>query len=88
MALPPIMRLYQPAWNQLKSYPNTALVISAVPALHARIYKAVIKEKYKDTLFHTEMDFQGYSTKLSKISKGNALSITLHIIPSVENALS
>ena len=53
------MRLYQPAWNQLKNNPNIPLVISADQALHRRIYKAIIKEKNIDSVFHLDMDFKG-----------------------------
>ena len=78
------MRLYQPAWNQLKNNPNIPLVISADQALHRRIYKAIIKEKNIDSVFHLDMDFKGYTTKLSRQSQGNALKITLHLIPTLE----
>lgn len=81
-------RLYQLAWEQLKHNPETPLVISASPELHRRIHKAIIKEKNIDTVFHLEMDFKGYTTRTSHSSKGNALTITLHIIPTIDTLFS
>lgn len=73
------MRKYQAAWNQLRDNPTQALVISAHPAYHRRIYKAIIKEKDIDTVFKLAMAEQGKESKLSKVSEGNALIITLNI---------
>lgn len=73
------MRKYQPAWNQLKNNPSEALVISAHPAFHRRIYKAIIKEKNIDDVHHVDLAEQGKESKLSKRSVGNALIITLTI---------
>lgn len=78
------MRLYQSAWNKLKSDPTKPLVISAGPHLHARIYKAIIKEKNIDTVFHLETAESQRTSKLSKRSDGNALVITLTFVPTVE----
>ena len=73
------MRKYQPAWNQLKNNPDQALVISAHPAYHRRIYKAIIKEKNIDDVFHVALAEEGKESKLSRRSEGNALIITLII---------
>jgi len=47
------MRTYQPAWNKLKK--DLVVKISANPRVHARILKAVIKEKDMDTLYKHQM---------------------------------
>ena len=82
------MTPYKQVWGQLKSSPHSCVVISAHPALHRRIYKAITKEKWKDTVFHVDLDFQGYKSKLSRNSEGNALTITLHIIPTLDTLFS
>ena len=46
------MRKYQPAWEQLKQ--TGKVVINANPRLHARIRKAITKEKYYDTGYKLE----------------------------------
>lgn len=78
------MRMYKSAWTRLKNNPNEPLVISAHGKLHRRIYKAIVKEKYMDTLYHLELDDVGKKAKLSKISEGNALIISLHLTVTVE----
>lgn len=79
------MRLYQPAWIKLKSDPSIPLVIGADHKLHRRIYKAIIKEKWLDSVYNLDQQFKGYSTRLSKKSVGDILTITLHIIPYDDN---
>lgn len=78
------LRTYQPAWIQLKSDPTNPLKIVAEPRLHKRIYKAVIKEKWMDEVFHLECSFKRVTTKLSSSSTGNILTINLHIIPDTD----
>jgi hypothetical protein len=73
------MRKYQTAWNQLKNNPNEPLVISAHPAYHRRIYKAIIKEKNIDTIHHLLISEEGKESRLSRKSAGNALTVTLTI---------
>jgi hypothetical protein len=70
-------RVYEPAWVRLKKNPSEPLVISADPRLHRRIYKAIAKEKNIDNLYHLELDMEGKTSILSKVSEGNALKITL-----------
>lgn len=72
-------RVYEPAWVRLKSNPAVPLVISADKRWHKRIYKAIAKEKYMDIIYHLELDMEGKTSKLSKVSEGNALKITLTI---------
>lgn len=81
-------RLYQLAWEQLKHNPETPLVISASPELHRRIHKAILKEKNMDSVFHLHLDFTGYTSRTSHKSDGNALTITLHIIPTIDTLFS
>jgi hypothetical protein len=73
------MRKYQSAWNQLRDNHTQPLVISAHPAYHRRIYKAIIKEKNIDTVHHLVVSELGKESKLSRKSDGNALTITLTI---------
>lgn len=78
------MRMYQSAWNRLKNNPIEPLVISAHGKLHRRIYKAIVKEKYMDTIYHLILEGEGKTSKLSRVSQGNALVITLHVTVTVE----
>ena len=71
--------VYAAAWNKLKSNPNAPLVIAAHPAYHRRIYKAIIKRKNEDAVFHYELTEQSKKSKLSKESEGHVLKIRLHI---------
>ncbi len=73
------MRKYQAAWNQLKQNPNEPLVISAHPAYHRRIYKAIRKEKHLDVVHHMLIAEDGKQSKLSSRSEGNKLEIILTI---------
>lgn len=50
------MRKYQAIWEQIKQ--TGSCKISAQPALHARLRKAVKKEKYNDTAFKVEWDLK------------------------------
>lgn len=77
------MRMYQSAWNKLKNNPTQPLVISAHPAYHRRIYKAIMKEKHIDTVYHLILADSNQCSKLSKISHGNALIIKLIITPAI-----
>lgn len=78
------MRMYQPAWIQLKSNPKLPLVIAAAPALHPRIYKAIIKEKWLDTPYKSNLAARGYRSELSRESNDGMLSITLTLIPTLD----
>lgn len=73
------MRKYQSAWNQLKKNPTEPLVISAHPAYHRRIYKAIKKEKHLDLVHHLEISDRGMKSTLACRSEGNALIIKLTI---------
>lgn len=77
------MRMYQPAWNLLKR--ELQIQISAKPNLHARIYKAIRKEKDMDTIYKMECADRGESATLSSTSSGLILTIQMHITTSTKN---
>lgn len=79
------MRKYQPAWNQLKNNPSEPLRIAVHRNYHKRVYKAIIKEKWMDQVFHLEQSMAGNRTTLSSSSQGDVLTINLHIIPPLES---
>lgn len=56
------MRKYQPIWIQLKK--SGSCKLSAHPALHARIRKAVTKEKWMDMAYKIERDIAGSQAEL------------------------
>lgn len=70
-------RMYQPAWENLKVSKTKSIEIVAHPKLHARIYKAVIKEKDMDILYKLELADDCKKATLSHKSKGNILSISI-----------
>lgn len=76
-------RLYQPAWNTIKL--NGSIRLSAEAHLHARIYKAIRKEKDMDTVYKYEMAERGDAGWLSSSSKGTVLTIVLTVRASVKN---
>lgn len=69
--------MYEGAWLQLKANPNVPLVIAAHPALHRRIFKAIIKEKDSDLVFKLLMSEDGKFSKLKRESNGGQLIITI-----------
>lgn len=73
------MRKYQPAWNTLKNNPSMPLRIAAHPALHQRIFKAVVKEKDEDAVFKLLMSENHQFSKLSRTSENGILTIKLKI---------
>lgn len=82
-----IMRMYQGVWKKLKSDPTQPVIISAHPSLHPRIYKAIVKEKWMDSLHQLDCDFKGFTSRLSHTSSGNALTVTLRLIPTTPETL-
>jgi hypothetical protein len=56
------MRMYQPVWEKLKK--DGRCSVAAAPELHARIKKAVIKEKYNDTTYKVECDLKGITAEI------------------------
>lgn len=69
------MRQYEPIWQDIKDKGKAAL--TADPRLHARIKKAVIKEKDNDLGFKLLASEDGKKYKLEVVSKGRVLSFVL-----------
>lgn len=67
------MRLYQPIWDSLKV--NKEVTILASPEAHARIRKAVKKEKWSDVAFKFSED--GKRLELKIWAEGNKLHFKL-----------
>jgi hypothetical protein len=70
-------RMYQPSWEALKASKTKSIQIVAHSRLHARIYKAVIKEKDMDTVFKLELADDCKRATLSHTSKDNILTISI-----------
>lgn len=70
-------RLYQPAWNQLKNNPTEPLKIAAPKKFHARIIKAITKEKDMDVAYKLVMYEAGKRVRLRTHSDHNLLTFTL-----------
>lgn len=73
-------RFYQPIWDKLKSMPPSeaatiGVSINANRLLHARIIKAVIKEKWKDIGFKIQLDDK--TAKLSYMTKHAVITFYL-----------
>jgi len=71
------MRTYEPIWNALKTPLDYTASIAADPALHARIIKAVIKEKYMDKGWALLQLEDGKKYKLEYSSEGKLLNFYL-----------
>ena len=72
------MRKYQPIWEQIKA--NGYAQVKAEPNLHARIVKAVIKEKNKD------LGFKQLALEIKKVYKLNITYTGSIILFSLEDA--
>ncbi len=72
------MRRYQPIWEQIKTEHTASLVVD--PKLHARIIKAVIKEKDKDTGWKLLTSEIGKKYKLQIEATGKLIIFTLEDI--------
>ena len=77
------MRKYQPIWEQLKLHSTVSL--SATPALHKRIIKAVIKEKLKDLGYKLICAESGTIKKLAYTTNGKLITFNLEIDRSIRN---
>lgn len=67
------MRTYEPIWNQLKRDGKVSLTANRL--LHARIIKAVTKEKWMDTGF--KLQIEPKVSILSHTRKGSILTFYL-----------
>jgi len=69
------MRKYYPIWNQLKSTKRAVVVHPS--HLHARLIKAVLKERTMDTGFRYELAEADRYAKVFSKSDGNMITFTL-----------
>ena len=69
------MRKYAPIWNELKDTKKASIV--APKPFHARIIKAVIKEKYEDVGFKYQMQETGQRPRLEHITEGPMIKFRL-----------
>lgn len=77
------MRKYQPIWLKLK---EQGKVIVVHPAhLHARLIKAVYKERTMDTGFRLELSEQDRRAAIRASSEGNFITFKLKYYLSVED---
>jgi hypothetical protein len=67
------MRKYYPIWSKLKQHGTAS--IAAHPLLHARIIKAVTKEKWMDTSF--KLQVLPYYFAMTYEVKGNMITFKL-----------
>jgi hypothetical protein len=67
------MRKYYPIWSKLKQHGTASL--AAHPLLHARIIKAVTKEKWMDTSF--KLQTLPYYFAMTYEVKGNMITFKL-----------
>jgi hypothetical protein len=74
---PPKPRKYYPAWVKLKR--DKVIKIAAHPAFHARILKAVIKEKDMDVMYKYEMSEACRRAVISYTKNASELTIKLNI---------
>lgn len=71
------MRQYQRIWENIKNSPTLKASLIADPALHARIIKAVKKEKGKDAGWRLLLSEQGIRYKLYPQIRGEVITFTL-----------
>lgn len=69
------MRTYQTIWNKIKTTGTCA--ITALPKLHPRIIKAVVKEKWMDTGYKLAAQERRELNKLQYKVEGNKIIFTL-----------
>lgn len=68
------MRTYEPIWETLKK--DNRISITAHPSQHKRVIKAVIKEKWMDSVFKYQCSEINLTTKLSYIRDNTSHKIT------------
>jgi hypothetical protein len=66
---------YQPIWDALKR--DAVCKITAPPALHPRIIKAISKRKYEDLAFHFEMSEAGKRATIEYKKSGSVITFKL-----------
>lgn len=73
------MRQYEPAWKKLKA--EGKVVIAAHPLVHARIYKALRKEKDMDLVYKLQCEDDGKQARLYSTRNASQLIISLRLYP-------
>ena len=71
------MRKYQPIWERLKQEPIAPVSLAAPLELHARIIKAVTKEKFKDLGWKLLCQERGSLYRLSYEVQGKSITFIL-----------
>ncbi len=77
------MRKYQPAWLKLKQ--KGSLSILTPKHLHARVIKAILKERTMDTGFRYELSEANKCAKVFAKSDGNIITFKLKYYLSPED---
>lgn len=74
-ATPPKQRKYQSVWERLKSKQKVTLEV--MPAMVARVKKAIIKEKHKDVGFKVMNDHDNFFLDFSYAKETQRLVVKL-----------
>jgi hypothetical protein len=72
------MRKYQPIWERLKV--ERVAQVSAPPKMHARIIKAVRKEKWEDHHWRRMLRNQNYLHHIESTRKGEIITFNLVLV--------
>jgi hypothetical protein len=73
----PRNKTYAPIWEKLKNSPDHSCTITAIPALHARIIKAVIKKKNEDLGYKVLLAEEGKVATLLKSVNQSTITFRL-----------
>lgn len=73
--IPKFTRRYEPIWHQLKTTGKCKVSIHKV--FHARLKKAVLKEKNEDLGFKLELSEKGQRARLKVVQTTNILEFIL-----------
>ena len=71
------MGQYKDAWNQLKS--RGKIVLASPSQFHARIIKALVKEKNKDLGYKLQLSEDNRKAVFTSKSEGNTLKFYLRV---------
>jgi len=70
-------RLYQDAWEKLKA--DKKVVMAAPVAFHARIIKAIKKEKYNDLEYKYLLGEQGLEAVIASYTEQSRITVVLKV---------
>ena len=73
------MRKYQQIWVELKT--KALAVVAAPPHLHARVVKAVMKERTSDLIFRYELGEKELRAKIRYEVAGNYIRFKIEYMP-------